>query len=174
MSERTERMIHSVSPWEQDDPHVQGVMVAVGTEYDLIEEMMVTVRDHAWPQRADDTYGLLSVHEAAAQLPVAPEGVSVATRQSRLRSVMQYRRDGRKGTWARRMDELVGPGLWTAEEHTPGDNQLLVSINALPSSGLALVYAPAIERFTPVVYEVTVTYAPTFILGESPLGDTEL
>jgi hypothetical protein len=174
MSERTERMINSVSPWEQEDPHVQGVMVAVGEEYDRIEEMMVTVREHAWPQRADDTYGLLAAHERAMQMTVAPEGLAVADRQARLKSVFQSRRDGRKGTWAGRMDALIGVGLWTAEEAMPGPNQLRVYVNAPVSSGLAEVYQPAIERFTPVVEEITVTYAPTFILGESPLGDTDL
>jgi hypothetical protein len=165
MSERTERMVHSVVPWEQADPHVQEVLVAAGEEYDRIEALMVTVRDHAWPHLADDTYGLLAVHERAMQLTVAPGGMSL---------VFRDRRDGRKGTWARRMDALIGVGGWRAEEATPGPNQLRIYLNALASTGLASVYRPAVERFTPVVEELTITYEPSFILGESPLGDTEL
>lgn len=174
MSVRTDRMIHSVTPWEQEDPHVQGVLVASGEEYDRIEDLMVTVRDHAWPHKADDTYGLLSAHERAMGLTVAPEGQTVPDRQTRLQSVFQNRRNGRKGKWAERMDALVGAGQWSVEEATPGPNQLRIFLHVNPSSGLATVVQPAIERFTPVVEEVTVTYAPTFLIGESPIGDVEL
>jgi hypothetical protein len=160
MSERTDRMIHSVTPWEQEDEHVQGVLIASGEEYDRIEQLMLTVRDHAWPHLADDTYGLLAVHERVAQLSVAPEGLGLAERRARLVSVMRGRRDGRKGTWAQRMDDLVGVGKWRAEEATPGPNEIRVYIDVLPATGLALVYQPAIERFTPVVEAVEVLYEP--------------
>lgn len=167
-------MIASVTPWEQEDPNVQTVLIAAGKELDRIEELMELVRDQAWPHHADDTYGLLSMHERAAKLSVAPEGLTVAARQQRLKSVIQSRRDGRKGTWASRMNQLVGVGAWRAEEATPGANQITVYLNALPSTGLGRVYQPAIERFTPAAVQVFVTYEPSFIIGESPIGDTEL
>jgi hypothetical protein len=173
MSERTERMIHSVTPWERDDPSVQAVMMAAGTEYDLIEELMTTVRDHAWPHRADDTYGLLSVHEAAMKLPVAPEGLTVSQRQTVLKTAFERRRDGRKGTWAQRLSDLVGEGQWVAYENTPGPNQITVVLSVDPASGLAAQVQSLVERFTPAHVEVFANYEG-FYLGISPLGDTNL
>lgn len=174
MSVRTDRMIGSVVPWEQEDPNVQAVLIASGLEYDRVEELMLLVREQAWPHRADDTYGLLAVHEAAAKLPVAPAGLSVPQRQARLQSLIQSRRDGRKGTWAKRLTLLLGTNTWTASQNFPLANHLTVFLNALPSSGLADAVLPAIERFTPCAWELHVTYQPSFIIGDSPIGDSEL
>lgn len=168
-------MIESLSPWEREDENVIAVIDAMGGELDLVEGFMLTVRDQAWPDRADDTYGLLSVHERTLQLPVAPVGLSLEQRQQATRTRFGRRRDGRKATWRDRVSDLVGgPSNWTYEENHPAAHQITVTLNVLPSSGLAVAVERAIEAFTPVVDELIVTYAPSFFIGESPLGDTEL
>lgn len=173
MSERTDRMIESLVPWERDDPNVQGVMVASGEELDRVEDLMTTVRDQAWPNRADDSYGLLSVHERTMQLTVAPQGVSVAERQTIIETTFGRRRDGRKGTWAARLSDLVGAGQWIVHQATPGPHQILVILSVSPETGLAAQVQDVIQRFTPVVEEVTVAY-DGFFLGFGELGETDL
>lgn len=174
MSERTERMIGSVAPGERDDPNVQAVMRGSGEEYDRIEDLMVTVRDQAWPHRADDTLGLLSLHEHTLGVVVAPEGVTVAQRQGIISATFGRRRDGRSTTWGERLDDLVGAGQWQVFKHTPTAHQITVLLTVEESTGLAAQVLSVIQRFTPVVDQVFVTYADAFFIGISPLGDTDM
>lgn len=174
MSERTDRMLGQLTPWESEDPNVIAIMESVGGEYDLIETFMTLVRDQAWPHRADDTYGLLSLHERTLGLAVAPEGLTIEQRQQAVKVKFKLRKDGRKVTWSDRIADLVGPGNFTYTQHSPGANQITVALNVLPSSGLATSVARQVEEFTPVAKELIVTYAGSFFLGESELGEDEL
>jgi hypothetical protein len=175
MSERVDRMVGSLTPWESEDPDVVAIMTAMGGELDLVEDLMLTVRDQAWPHRADDTYGLLAIHERTFRLPVAPTGATVAQRQSVIKARLGRRRDGRKATWVDRINDLLGgPSNWSYQENHPAAHQITVTLNVLPSSGLASQVIDAIEAFTPVVDELIITYAASFFIGESAIGNVEL
>lgn len=174
MSERTDRMLDSITPWEREDPEVIAVLEAGGGELDLIEQMMTTVRDQAWPHQADDTYGLLAVHERTLGLPVAPDS-PLAARQTLVRVRFGRRRDGRKATWVDRVNDLLGgPSNWSYAENSPGVHQITVTLNLPVSSGVANQVVGLIQAFTPVVDEVIMDYAPTFFIGESAIGDVDL
>src|SRR5690348_11939271 len=100
-------MIETLHPAEHDDPSVVAIMRAGADELDAVIELMETVRLQAWPQFADDTYGLLGIHEATFGLPVEPEGVSIATRRASVKSAVGSRRDGRASKWLSRMNSLM-------------------------------------------------------------------
>jgi uncharacterized protein YmfQ (DUF2313 family) len=131
---------------------------------------METVRDHAWPHKADDTYGLLAVHERTFGLPVMPPGASVAQRRSALKARAQSRRSGWKRDWVRAMNELVGVGNWSYQENTPAGNQLTINIPyAVGSWTAAQVEALAAER-TPAHVQIVMGYDQGFIVGVSRVG----
>jgi hypothetical protein len=174
MSERLDRLLGAISPWEREDPNVLGVMTVYAGELDGVEDLMTAVRDQAWPHRADDTYGLLALHERSFGLPVGAGELSVEQRQQQLKTRVGRRRDGRKATWVDRLAELIAPATFTYQENHPAAHQITITLNVPIGSGLATQVLNATEAFTPVVDEVIVTYAPTFFIGVSPIGDTEL
>jgi hypothetical protein len=171
MSERTDRMIEALVPWEREDPNVIAVQLAVGRELDEVEALMQAVRDQAWPHRADDTYGLLALHERTLGLPSSPVGQSIAQRQQAVKTRFGRRRDGRKTTWVDRINEVIGVGNWSYQVNTPGDWQLTITLRVDPASGLAEQTRLLAEAFTPAVIEVLVGFEAGFILGVGSLGE---
>ena len=174
MPERGERLLSYLSPWERDDPEVRAVMRAGADEFDAIEELMVTVREHAWPDRADDTYGLLGEHERMLGLPVAATGLTLEQRRNVVRTRMKRRRDGRKRAWVDRLNEVLGVGNWEYAENTPGGNQLSITLRVEPGIGIAEQARRIAEEFTPAAVQIIVGYEAGFILGVGGLGEDAL
>jgi hypothetical protein len=171
LSDRGVRMVESLAGYEQEDLSVIAIMRAGADELDAIEELMEGVRDQAWPHRADDTFGILALHERQYSLPVAPPGVSLAARQAALKAAVQGRRAGAKRVWVRRMNTAMRGHPWGYEEHTPGPNQLTISIPwAEDSYDSAQVRALA-QRITPAHVEIVMRYESGFIVGVATVGD---
>lgn len=175
LSERSERMLGYVPPWLANDTDEQAFMRAAGEELDAIEAFMVLIRQQAWPHMADDTYGLLSIHEQTLGIDQDMIGTAtIADRQALVRSRMQGRRDGRKSKWAERVDALIGVGNWDYAENTPGPHQITITLHIEETIGLADRVKQLIEAFTPVVDEVIIAFSGGFLLGVSPLGEVAL
>lgn len=170
-TERAQRMLAALTPWEAEDPNVVAVVAAGAAELDEIQALMELARDQAWPHRADDTYGLLAIHERMLGLPVAPAGVTLADRQTAARTRVGRRRDGRKATWVDRVNELAGVGTWSYDENTPGPHQLTITLRLEPTGGLAARVRQLVEVFTPVVDEVIVGFEAGLILGVGEIGE---
>jgi hypothetical protein len=174
LAPRAVRLLEMLPPYVREDPEVVAVMREGGAELDRIEEFMLTVREHAWPHRATDEYGILSVHERMLGLPVAPVGVTVADRQSQVRARMKRRRDGRKAAWVSRINEVLGADNWEYAENTPGGNQLSITLRVEPGIGLAEQARRLAEVFTPAAVQIIVGYEEGFILGVGGLGEDAL
>lgn len=174
MSGRGELLLSYITPWERDDPEVIAVLEAAAGELDGIQALMEAVRLQAWPHKADDTYGLLSIHEATLGLPVRPAGVTVEQRQQAAKTRVGRRRDGRKDTWVKRMNDLIGESNWSYAENTPGPHQLSITLRIEPTSDYAERARQLSEEFTPVVDQLIFGYAAGFILGVSDLGEDAL
>lgn len=167
-------MVDALVPWERDDPDVIAIMTATGGELDRVEVQMLLVRDQAWPHKADDTLGLLAIHERTFQLPVAPSGATIPQRQAAIKTRVGRRRNGRKAVWVDRMNDLVGVGNWDYAENTPGAHQITITLRIEPTSGLSARMRALIEVFTPVVDEIIISFAAGFLLGIGSLGDDAL
>ena len=170
LSERGIRMLETLAPFEAEDPAVIAVMRAGADELDLIEQAMLTVRDQAWAHKADDTHGLLAVHERTLRLPVAPPGASIAQRQTVIKARMQSRRSGWKADWVKAMDALLGAGQWSCLENNPLGNQLKITI-PFALGGYTATQAEQLARErTPAHVQIVMAYVQGFIVGVSTVG----
>lgn len=174
LSPRGEEMLESLSAWEQNDHGVVAIMRSGADELDAIQELAEGVRDQAWPDRADDTYGLLALHEATLHLPVQPADTSLVERQAAVRSAIQARKSGSKSNWIARMTTVMRGQQWTYAENTPGPLQLTIRIPWAAGSYSAAQVEALAQRITPAHIEIILAYDQGFIVGVSRVGQDAL
>lgn len=160
-------MIDNLSVAEQDDSAVIAVMRAGADELDSAQQTAEAARDQAWPHKADDTYGLLALHEATLGLPVKPP-VGVALRRNAVKAAVQSRKVGSKQNWVRRLDTLLHGIEWHFAVDTPAAGQLTISIPYAPGSYTERQTIALADRVTPAHLQIVLTH---FILGFIPTYD---
>lgn len=171
LSPRGERMIGYLWGPEQSDPSTVAVMRSAADELDQIEDLMLDVREQAWPHKADDSEGLLAIHERMLGLPVKPTGVPVATRQAVAKSAVQSRRVGSGSTWERRLSALLRGAPWSYKRNHPGRGQITITIPFGIGSYSSAQVQQLAERITPAHLEVIMQFGEGWIAGVSRAGD---
>lgn len=164
-------MLGSLSAYEQEDPAVVAIMRGPADDLDDVQALMEAVRDQAWPTRADDSLGLLALHEEMLGLPAAPLGVPLDRRQAAVQARLQTRRSGWKRDWVAAMNALIGVGNWSYAENTPGGNQLSITIPYDPGSWSAAQVQALAEARTPMHIQIILGYTSGFLVGISRVGD---
>jgi uncharacterized protein YmfQ (DUF2313 family) len=173
LSDRAQDMLGTLSAYEQEDASVVAVMRAGADELDLVVATAETARDQAWPHRADDTYGLLGIHEHMLHVLPSP-GATLVQRQAAVKAAVQSRKLGSRANWIARMDTLMRGQQWTYEENTPGPGQLTISIPyAAGSASSAQVEAMA-RRITPAHLAIVMRYDQGFPVGIGRVGQDAL
>lgn len=173
LTPRAEEMLDTLSAYEQDDPAVIALMRAGADELDSVVETAETVRLHAWPHLADDSYGLLSVHESMLRVPVAPDS-PLAQRQAAVKAAVQSRKLGGRANWVARMNTVMRGQAWTYAENTPGPGQLTITIAfALGSYSAGQAEALA-RRITPAHIQIVMAYSGGFPVGIGRVGQDAL
>lgn len=170
LSERGTRMVDALSPWEQEDPATVAIMRASADELDAIEELASTVRDQAWPSRADDTYGLLAIHEGMLSLPVSPEGVTLDERQQLVKAAVQSRKVGSRRNWITRMSAAMRGHQWDYQENFPDPGELTIRIPFAEGGYSAAQVQALAERITPAHVQIIIAFTGGFRVGVSRVG----
>jgi hypothetical protein len=163
-------MISNLWAPEQADPSSVAIMRAGADELDAIEELMGIVRQQAWPHKADDSYGLLAIHERMLGIPIKPFGVPLSQRQDAAKSAVQSRRVGSASQWVSRFDALMRGNPWTYQRNHPGRGQLTITIPYGEESYSAGQVRALAERVTPAHLELIVRYDVGWIAGVSRAG----
>jgi hypothetical protein len=164
-------MVEVLWPPSQEDPSVVAIMRAMADELDAIEDLMLTIREQAWPHKADDTEGLLAIHERMLGIPIKPEGVSLPSRQDAARSAIQSRRVGSAKHWVDRFNALMSGNPWSYKRNSPGRGQLTITIPYSEHSYSASQVIKLAERVTPAHIELLVAYESGWLAGISRVGD---
>lgn len=163
-------MLETLMVAEQSDPAVVAVARSAADEIDLLVGVAEDVRYQAWPQHADDTYGLLAVHERMLSIPTDPTATLVS-RQAAVKAAIQGRKSGSTANWVARMNTAMRGQQWTWERNTPGAGQITIRVPwAADSFSAAQVQALA-RRITPAHIEIVMAYSQGFIVGVSRVGE---
>jgi uncharacterized protein YmfQ (DUF2313 family) len=167
LSERGQAILDTIPFYYAEDPAALSVIGACANEIDRIQAMLDALQDGAFPQVADDTYGLLSLWEFLVSLPIAPPA-SLAARQGRVRASRRLK--VATGTdWAAALTTAIGTASWSHLE-TPGIRvTITIPLEAGSYEGATVVQIA--RKLTPAHLEVAFTYSQGFLLGISKLGD---
>jgi uncharacterized protein YmfQ (DUF2313 family) len=169
LSPRAEEMLGTLSAYEQDDASVVAVMRAGADELDGVVDLAETVRDQAWPHRANDDYGLLSIHEQMLKLTPEPDA-PLSQRQAAVKAAVQARKSGAKSLWVSRMNTMMRGQQWTYEENTPGPGQLTIRIPFDPNTYSSAQVEALARRITPAHIQIILAYSQGFLVGISRVG----
>jgi hypothetical protein len=169
LSPRAREMLDNLMVPEREDPSVIAVMRAGADELDLIQETAETVREQAWPHRADDTFGLLAIHERMLGLPPDSEA-TLAQRQAAAKGAVQARKLGAKANWVARMTTVMRGQQWTYEENHPAAGQLTISVPWAADDYAGRQVAAFARRITPAHVEIVMRYGQGFLVGVSRVG----
>lgn len=163
-SPRLERMLEAIPPFYRRDPTVRGILNAEAKEIDRLEAAIDEVQRIPFPL---ETSTFLSLWEQFFGLPIEPEGVSLAKRQSLI--ALEFRRIAMMtfgSTWVERMDEVIG-GKWSHEED---EGILNIVVPFGENSGRVRFLATYARTITPANLEIHIFFEEGFILGISQLG----
>lgn len=169
LTARAEEMLGSLSAYEQDDPAVIAVMRAGADELDAVVDVAETVRDQAWPHRADDSYGLLRIHEQMLKVPAQPDA-PLEQRQAAVKAAVQARKSGAKSLWVSRMNTMMRGQQWTFRENYPARGQVTIEVPYDPDTYNAAQVEALARRITPAHIEIIMSYEQGFLVGISRVG----
>lgn len=153
------------------DPLLARILEALAAEMDRARALLLLIRATTIPATADDSVGMLARWEALLRLPVQPADATIAQRQQRVIAALRGRRVAAGIDWTAAMTKAVGSTNWTAEENTPGDYQLRVTIPYGAGQANAGQIQQLARRFTPANLELVMRYEAGFIVGVSRVGD---
>lgn len=169
----TDRMFSRVPPYYRDSTFMQAFLDAMGREVQRIQDKADELRLQLYPQNADDTFGILSLLETIFGLPVAPTGVSLATRQALVHAYLAGRDLSSAIGWYAAMSSGLGSTLWSFEEG-PDDNQVTIAIPFSTGTFTSVQVLKLARVLTPAHIEIIVIYDEGFVVGEGIVGEDRL
>jgi hypothetical protein len=158
-------MLGYMPPFYAGDAEVRAALDGLALEIDRAWAFLEGVRAQLFPQSSDDGHGMLGLFEALVGLPVAPPGVSLADRRSKVMAYMQARNVSSGLEWSALLTAAIGTTSWSYQEG-PGAAQVLLQIPHTGAYSTAAVEGLA-RRVTPAHLTVTATTTAGFVIGSS-------
>jgi uncharacterized protein YmfQ (DUF2313 family) len=166
-------LLADLPPYLQDDPYVRGIVDAAARELQRVEDAAQSVRQSAFPQNADDTYGFLSLWESLLGIPVNPTGASLSERRNQVLSNLRLRTSGYGTDWVALLSQAMGSNPWGYQEG-PGSYQITVRI-PFSAGGYSSAQVEALARkITPAHLDLAVTYNEGFLVGIGLVGQDRI
>lgn len=181
LNEKALEWLEWMPPYYADDPFVQGVLNALGAEYQRIEDAvnsLITqpkdlpeVTPHldptvngAFPHKANDSLKLLSLWELQLGLPVQPEGMTEDQRRSSVIAHIRRRRAHSERSWAETLTEMLRTTLWS---YTTNNGTITITM-PYGASNLTGAQVVALAReITPAHLALAFTYDEGFLFDVS-------
>jgi hypothetical protein len=128
LSAKGQELLDFLPVYYHDDAAVLAVIDSLARELERVETMLLTLREHIFPQRADDTYGMLAAWEALLGIPPTPDVVSVEARRELVVAYLRKRKSGAGRDWAEALTKALRSASWTHIENAPGPYDLTILI----------------------------------------------
>ena len=166
----TEEIIADLPPYYRADQTALRLLDALAREVDRLQQIAVSIRDQFFLTRADDTYGLLAVHETVGGVSINPARALQARREAALGAVR--RRFSPHGTdWRDAVTYALGTPSWSVIPNYPGDYELTIVVPFAQGTDEFDAVEPLLRPFTPAVYDLTITDDAGFVAGVSNVGE---
>jgi Bacteriophage Mu-like, Gp48 len=167
LTARAEAMLANMPPYEADDEFIQDFVNALAKEFQRLQDYVTALVEQLRPQNADDTWGLLSLYELLAGLPVKPEAVSEESRRARvLTAIARSRGLGIGEGWAGLITLLLNSGGWYEVENEPGAYEITLWIPFPSTSYQAGGLKELLSRITPAHIRVNLIFTDAFLVGD--------
>lgn len=169
----TQRMIDNMPPFYRGESFIEGLLDAVGRELQRVEDRAGAIQQGMFPQNTDDAYKLLSLWELLLGLPVAPVGVTLATRRNLVVSTLGARSQSSGSAWVAAVNQALGGTPWSYQEG-PGDYTVTIYIPFSSSSFNSVQVQNLVRKITPAHLVLAVVYLQGFLIGEGIVGEDRL
>lgn len=172
LSATGQALVYELPGFYSEDSITQAVQDALGREIDRLDAALVAlVSRFSVPQNAqDDTYGSLRYWEALLNLPVAPAGVSVATRVTNLLARFRQRSAGKGTDWVSLLTQAIGTNQWTYQEG-PAAYTIVITLPQTSTSYTAAQVSKFAADITPAHLVLSYSLGSgSFTLGFSAMG----
>jgi uncharacterized protein YmfQ (DUF2313 family) len=170
MSPKGQDLLDTLPSYYEEDSATRTVIDVMGRELQRVEDAGSAIQKGAFPQYADDTYGLLGVWEQMMGLPVEPTGTSVAVRRTKVLALLQGRRQGYGYSWVARMTRALGTAQWSYTE-VPASYTVNILLPFGSGTYSNAQVAAIARQITPANLIITVNDAPHFVVGINHVGD---
>jgi Bacteriophage Mu-like, Gp48 len=164
---RTADLLANLPAYLREDPVVVGVYDAIARELERLRAAARALSDGLLAARADDTYGLLAVHESTVGLPVRP-ALSEAQRRALVLARLQARSVGTAAQWQAALQTAVGGGVPVTFREGTDQVTVIIPFGAGLRSDQVELLA---EDITPAAVELATSFAEGFIVGVSRVGE---
>lgn len=170
-------------PWYREVLDYQQMCRTEGEQFALLAEEINRVSDNLYLQTMDrDT---VELWEKTFRIIANPSTESLQFRRDRIINRISMRPPYTLGFLYRKLDELIGPGLWTVdvdypnytlyiESNTDGQGysqELIYTINHIKPAHIVFVHTPVLKGGLLMSEKVTqIAYNWNYILGQWPLG----
>ena len=156
---------------ESPDPLVVRWLTAEAHELARLRRLLEALRSTTVPARADDTVRGLSRWERTIRLPVAPPDATAGQRRGVLLGHFLGRHVASGVDWRAALTRAMDSDDWTADEHTPGPNQITFTVPYPPDSYTFGRFLELARELTPANQQLVMAHTGGFIVGESHVGD---
>jgi hypothetical protein len=171
----TETILEGMPFYEAEDPIIQRLVDAQAGEIERVETTAYDILQQFFSLNADDTYGLLAVHEQNLGLPVKPLGVTVAARQNAIAGAVRRRYSPYGTDWRNSVNAALGTTAWEVVPHYPADYDLTILVPWESGTDEFNAVEPLLTPFTPAAYDIIPNDGGEgFVVGVSEVGEEVL
>jgi hypothetical protein len=179
LSAKAQDLLALMPPYMTSDPFTQAIVNAYANELQRIEDSGLALVMAGFPVVGDDTVllggaglaAMLSLYETLLLLPVAPAGVSLADRRTRVIAQLQKRHAGEETEWVATMQAALGTTAWSYQEG-PADYTVTITLPYASGSFSAGQVLDLARQITPAHLSLSVSYSQGWLAGIS-LADVD-